>query len=62
MWLELADFRIEDINFTEKTQSFIDKITDKSADVAAIKKTWNIDKNKVVELWDYLTEMQKIEK
>jgi len=45
MWLELADFRIEDINFTEKTQSFIDKITDKSADVAAIKKTWNIDNN-----------------
>jgi len=43
--LELTDFRIEDINFTEKTQSFIDKITDKSADVAAIKKTWNIDKD-----------------
>ena len=43
--LELTDFRIEDINFTEKTQSFIDKITDKSADVAAIKKTGNIDKD-----------------
>jgi len=43
--LELTDFRIEDINFTDKTQSFIDKITDKSADVAAIKKTWNIDNN-----------------
>jgi len=43
--LELTDFRIEDINFTEKTQSFIDKITDKAADVAAIKKTWNIDAN-----------------
>jgi len=41
--LEITDFRIEDINFTEKTQSFIDKITDKSADVAAIKKTGNID-------------------
>ena len=41
--LELTDFRIEDINFTDKTQSFIDKITDKSADVAAIKKTGNID-------------------
>ncbi|MDQ7010037.1 MAG: SPFH domain-containing protein [Candidatus Gracilibacteria bacterium] len=43
--LELTDFRIEDINFTEKTQNFIDKITDKSADVAAIKKTGNIDNN-----------------
>ena len=43
MWLELTDFRIEDINFTEKTQEFIDKITSKSADVAAIKKTGNID-------------------
>ena len=43
--LELTDFRIEDINFTDKTQSFIDKITDKSADVAAIKKTGNIDNN-----------------
>ena len=41
--LELTDFRIEDINFTEKTQSFIDKVTDKAAQVAAIKKTWNID-------------------
>ncbi|MDQ7022480.1 MAG: SPFH domain-containing protein [Candidatus Gracilibacteria bacterium] len=43
--LELTDFRIEDINFTEKPQNFIDKITDKSADVAAIKKTGNIDNN-----------------
>jgi len=43
--LELTDFRIEDINFTEKTQNFIDKITSKSADVATIKKTGNIDKD-----------------
>lgn len=42
MGLELTDFRIEDINFTEKTQCFIDKITSKSADVWAINKTANI--------------------
>lgn len=41
--LELVDFRIEDINFTEKTENYIDKITSKSADVAAINKTANID-------------------
>lgn len=41
--LELRDFRIEDTNFTDKTQGFIDKITSKSADVAAINKTKNID-------------------
>ncbi len=43
--LELTDFRIEDINFTDKTNSFIDKITTKSADVWAINKTANIDKS-----------------
>lgn len=43
LWLELTDFRIEDTNFTDKTEDFISKITSKSADVAAIKKTWNID-------------------
>lgn len=37
--LELKDFRIEDTNFTDKTNEFIDKITSKSADVAAINKT-----------------------
>jgi len=42
--LELTDFRIEDINFTDKTQSFIDKITDKSADMAAINTTKSVDK------------------
>ncbi len=42
--LELTDFRIEDLNFTEKTEEFISKITSKSADVAAIKKTGDIDK------------------
>lgn len=41
--LELTDFRIEDTNFSEKTESFIDKITSKSADVIAINKTKNID-------------------
>jgi len=45
LWLELTDFRIEDTNFTEKTEEFISKITSKSADVAAINKTWNIDRN-----------------
>ncbi len=39
LWLELTDFRIEDINFTEKTEDFIAKITSKSADVQAINKT-----------------------
>lgn len=42
-WLELTDFRIEDINFTEKTESFIDKITTKKADIAAINATSNIE-------------------
>ena len=41
--LTLTDFRIEDTNFTEKTQGFIDRITSKGADVAAINKTKNID-------------------
>lgn len=41
--LELTDFRIEDVNFTDKTEDFISKVTDKSADVAAINKTKNID-------------------
>lgn len=40
--LELTDFRIEDTNFTDKTEDFISKITSKSADVAAINKTSNI--------------------
>ena len=44
LWLELTDFRIEDINFTEKTEDFISKITSKSADVWAINKTANIDR------------------
>jgi membrane protease subunit (stomatin/prohibitin family) len=43
--LELTDFRIEDINFTDKTNAFIDKITSKSADVGAINKTANIDRS-----------------
>ena len=43
MGLQLTDFRIEDINFTEKTESFIEKVTSKSADVAAINKTKDID-------------------
>lgn len=42
--LELSDFRIEDINFTEKTENLIQKITEKSADVAAINTTSGIDK------------------
>ncbi len=41
--LELTDFRIEDINFSEKTEGFIDKITDKKADIASINATANID-------------------
>ncbi|OIP51979.1 hypothetical protein AUK10_04190 [Candidatus Gracilibacteria bacterium CG2_30_37_12] len=41
--LTLSDFRIEDTNFTEKTQGFIDRITSKGADVVAINKTKNID-------------------
>jgi len=44
-WLELTDFRIEDTNFTDKTEDFIAKVTSKSADVAAIDKTWNINNN-----------------
>ena len=41
--LSLSDFRIESTDFTEKTQGFIDRITSKSADVAAINKTKSID-------------------
>ena len=44
LWLELTDFRIEDINFTEKTQSFIDKISENIANVWAVNQTKNIDK------------------
>ena len=43
--LELTDFRIEDINFTDKTNEFIDKITSKAADIWAINKTANIDRS-----------------
>ena len=43
--LELRDFRIENINFTEKTQSFIDKITDRKADIWVINATANIPEN-----------------
>jgi hypothetical protein len=39
----LTDFRIEDTNFTDKTEDFISKITSKSVDVAAINKTANIN-------------------
>ena len=45
MWLELVDFRIEDINFTDKTENFIDKITSKKADIWAINAASNIDSN-----------------
>jgi membrane protease subunit (stomatin/prohibitin family) len=44
LWLELSDFRIEDTNFTDKTEDFISKITSKSADIAAINKSKHIDK------------------
>ncbi len=54
--LELTDFRIEDINFTEKTEEFIDKITDKSADIAAINKTKNVDR----EALDNYSEIEKL--
>jgi len=54
--LELTDFRIEDINFTDKTNSFIDKITTKSADVWAINKTANIDKSAM----DNYSELEKL--
>ena len=42
LWLELVDFRIEDINFTDKTENFIDKITSKKAEIWAINATSNI--------------------
>ena len=45
LWLELVDFRIEDINFTDKTENFIDKITSKKADIWAINAASNIDSN-----------------
>ncbi len=42
--LELTDFRIENLNFTEKTLSFIDKITEKKADVQALNQSADIDR------------------
>jgi len=44
LWFELRDFRIEDTNFTDKTEDFIAKISDKAADVAAINKTAWVEK------------------
>ena len=43
--LTLTDFRIENTNFTEKTQEFIDKVTSKNADVASINTTANINQS-----------------
>jgi hypothetical protein len=34
--LEITDFRIEDINFTEDTEELIQKIASKTADAQAI--------------------------
>jgi membrane protease subunit (stomatin/prohibitin family) len=55
--LELTDFRIEDINFTEKTEKFIEKVTSKSADVAAINKTKDIDS----EAMDNYSQLEKLD-
>ena len=41
--LEITDFRIEDINFTEDTEELIQKIASKTADAQAINQMWNID-------------------
>lgn len=62
--LELTDFRIEDINFTDKTESFIDKITDKKATVGAINVTANINSDamnnyKQLETLDVMKESAK---
>lgn len=50
--LELTDFRIEDINFTDKTNDFIDKITSKIADVWAINATANINAGAMANYWE----------
>jgi len=59
--LELTDFRIEDTNFTDKTEDFISKITSKSADVAAINKTGNID-NKSMDNYSKIEQLNAMNK
>lgn len=43
--LTLTDFRIEDTNFSETTQGFIEKIINKKADVAAIDSLKDVDQS-----------------
>lgn len=43
--LELTDFRIEDIAFSNKTNEFIDKVTAKASDVASMNTLNNVDAN-----------------
>jgi len=43
LWLEITDFRIEDINFSDETEKLIQKIADKTADSHAINQMENIN-------------------
>lgn len=53
--LEITDFRIEDINFTEDTEELIQKISSKTADSQAINQMWNVSKEA---MWNYATTRQ----
>jgi uncharacterized protein (UPF0335 family) len=41
--LEIIDFRIEDINFTEDTEELIRKVAEQSANVEAMNKLKDVD-------------------
>lgn len=43
LWLQITDFRIEDVNFTEETEELIRKIAEQSANVQAMNQLKNVD-------------------
>jgi len=59
--LELTDFRIEDINFTEKTEQYIDTVVSKKAQVAWVNATKNID-NKAMANYSQLEQLDAMKK
>jgi hypothetical protein len=43
MGIQITDFRIEDINFTEDTEELIRKVAEQSANVQAMNQLKNVD-------------------
>ena len=43
LWLEITDFRIEDINFTDDTEELIRKVAEQAANVEAMNKLKDVD-------------------